>query len=78
MQMLNEDEWPTRVDARCEGTITLMNDGFLQAYLVLRDAVNSETGDPSESPYLVKRSAINCTLAPLAEICEVEAIADTA
>jgi len=78
MYMLDEEDWPALVDAQCEGVITLKDDGFLQAYLVLRDAINVETGGPSDSSYLIERPVANGKLAPVAEIYEVEAVADTA
>ena len=75
MWLLAEDEWPTLVIAKCEGIVTLIDDnGFLQPFLVLRDALDGETREPSESPYLVERAVANGKLAPVAEIHEIEAV----
>ena len=72
MWLLDEDEWPDRIEAHCEGTVTLKVDGFLQAFLVLRDPINARTRERADLAYLAKHRAINCKLAPLAELCEVE------
>ena len=56
MYLLNEDEWPHPVEARCEGVVTLIDDGHLQAFLVLRDPVEVETGGSSGLSYLVERA----------------------
>lgn len=71
--LLAEDELPKPVDAHCEGIVTMIDEGHLQAFLLLRDIVNIRTGEPTESSCLVERSAINASLAPVAEICEIEA-----
>ena len=72
MWMLEEDEWPDKIEAQCEGVVTLMVDGFLQAFLILRDPINARTREPLDPAYLADHGAINCKLAPLAELCEVE------
>lgn len=72
MWLLDEDEWPDKIEAHCEGVVTLMVDGFLQAFLVLREPINARTRNRSDSISLADHLAINCKLAPLAELCEVE------
>jgi hypothetical protein len=74
MHTLAEDEWPHAVEGNCEGVATLIDDGYLQAFLVLRDPVEAKTGGSSGLAYLVERATINCKLAPVAEIYEVEAV----
>jgi hypothetical protein len=78
MFLLAEDEWPHPVEATCDGVITLMEDGFLQAYLLVRDPVEIKTGGCSGLSYLVERGAINCNLASLAELSEIEIASDLA
>jgi hypothetical protein len=76
MYLLNEDEWPHPVEGHCEGIATMIDDGHLQAFLLLLDPVEVRTGGSSGLSYLVERGAINCTLAPLAELCEIETVAE--
>ena len=77
MYLLNEDEWPHPVEAHCEGVVTLIDEGRLQAFLLLRDPAEVRTGGSSGLSYLVERGAINCKLAPLGEISEIEAVGAT-
>ena len=72
MWLLDESEWPDPVEGHCEGAVTLIDDGHLQAFLLLRDPINARTRVSSDSRFLVSRAAINCKLAPLADICDVE------
>jgi len=72
MYLLAEDEWPHPVEANCDGVITLMENGFLQAYLLVRDAVEIKMGGCSGLSRVVERGAINCKLASLAEMYEIE------
>jgi hypothetical protein len=74
MFMLNEDEWPHPVEADCEGVVTLVEEGFLQPFLLLRDPVEIKTGGCSGLSYLVERAEITCKLAPVAEIYEIETV----
>lgn len=70
----DDDNWPDPGEGHCEGVITLIDFGHLQAFLLLRDAVNTKTGEQYDSEYLDRRSAINCTLAAVADLYEVESI----
>jgi hypothetical protein len=72
MFLLNEDEWPHPVEAFCEGIVTLMDDGKLQAFFLLRDPKEIKTGGSSGLSYLVERQGIHCGLAPVADLYEVE------
>src|SRR2546430_8524303 len=56
---LRDDDWPDPGEGRCEGVITLITYGHLQAFLLFYDAKNARTGEPYESSYFVRRSAIN-------------------
>lgn len=78
MYLLDDDDWPRPVEARCEGIITLIDDGHLQPFLLLADPAEVNTGGSSGLGYLVEHRAINCTLAPVAEVYEVEAVAEPA
>jgi hypothetical protein len=77
MYLLNEDEWPHPVEGHCDSVVTLIDQGHLQAFLVLRDPAEVKTGGSSGLAYLVERATINCKLAPVAEIYEVEAVPGT-
>ena len=68
MYLLDDDNWPRPVEARCEGIITLIDDGHLQAFLLLADPAEVKTGGSSGLGYVVEHRAINCTLAPAAEV----------
>lgn len=72
MWLCAEDEWPHPVIAHCEGIVTLIDEGFLQAFLLLRDPVERKTGGSSGLAHLITRSAINCTLAPVADLHQIE------
>lgn len=72
MWLLNENEWPAPIKAHCEGVRTMIDDGHLQAFLLLRDPMNTRSDEPSQSSFLRQRGAINCTLAPLADLHELE------
>lgn len=74
MWLLAEEEWPAPIKAHCEGIVTLIDDGRLQAFLLLRDPVDARTGEPSQSSFLRQRGALNCTLGPLADLYEIEAL----
>jgi len=78
MYLLAEDEWPHPVEANCDGIITLMENGFLQAHLLLRDAVEIKTGGCSGLSHVVERSALNRKLASLAEMYEIEIASEAA
>ena len=73
MWLLAEDEWPHPIEARCEGIVTLMDDGHLQAFLLLSDVVEIKTGGCSGLSYLVERG-VNHKLAPAADLYEIESI----
>jgi hypothetical protein len=77
MFLLAENEWPHPIEAHCEAVATLIDQGNLQAFLVLRDPVEVRTGGSSGLSYLVERSTITCKLAPVGEIYEVEAVLGT-
>ena len=72
MYLLNDDEWPHPVEALCEGVVTLMDDGKLQAFLLLKDPKEMKTGGCSGLSYLVERPEIRCGLAPIGDLYEVE------
>ena len=78
MYLLGEDEWPHPVEAQCDGVVTLIDQGHLQAFLLLLDPVEVKTGGCSGLSYLVERSAVNRKLAPLADLCEIETVAAAA
>ena len=67
-----EDEWPHPVVAHCEGIVSLIDDGNLQPFLLMRDPVERKTGGSSGLSRLITRSAINCTLAPVADLYQIE------
>ena len=74
MAVLDESEWPDWIEARCEGTATLIEHGHLQAFMMLRDPINARTRERPASTQLLERGAINCKLAPLAHLYEIEAV----
>jgi hypothetical protein len=74
MWLLNEDEWPHPVETHCEGVVTLIDEGRLQAFLLVQNPVELKAGGSSGLSYLVERGAINCKLAPVGEISEIEEI----
>jgi hypothetical protein len=76
MYLLADDEWPHPVEARCEGVLTLIEDGRLQAFLVLRDPVEVQTGGSSGLSYLIERGVVTGRLAPVAALFEVETVAE--
>ena len=65
---LLEDEGPDPVLADCQGIVLLRREGFLQAYLIL-DRVEEL---PNSSGFLKRDSELGCTLAPIAELLEIE------
>jgi hypothetical protein len=77
MYALAEDEWPHPVEGQCEAVATLIDQGHLQAFLVLRDPAEVRSGGSSGFAYLVERATITCKLAPVAEMYEIETIAET-
>ena len=74
MWLLAEDEWPAPVEAYCDGVVTLLDNGHLQAFLVLHDAISGRTRKTSESSFLIAHEAIAGKLAPAADLYEVEII----
>jgi hypothetical protein len=76
MWLLAEDEWPHPIEACCDGVITLIDGGHLQAFLVLRNVGEMKTGGCSRLSYLVQRSAVSGSLAPVADLYEIAAISD--
>ena len=74
MWLLAEDEWPRPIEASCEGIVTLMDDGHLQAFLLLCDAVEIKSGGRSGLSYLVERGVANGKLASAADLYEIESI----
>jgi hypothetical protein len=78
MHLLAEDEWAHPIEGHCEGIVTMMDHGHLQAFLVLLDPVAVKTGGSSGLSYLVERGAINCKLAPVADLFEIEAVVEAA
>jgi len=72
MYLLNEDEWPHPVVAKCSGAVTLDEDAVLQAYLVLDGATEIKTGGMPGLQYLINRPEITGKLASLADICEID------
>ena len=76
MYLLNEDEWPHPVEAHCDGVVTLIDEGHLQAFLLLLDPVEVKTGGSSGLSYLVERAAVNRKLAPVADLCEIETMTE--
>jgi len=74
MWLLNEEDWPRPVEAYCEGVVTLLDKGHLQAYVLLRDPVEIETGGCSGLGYLKNPGAITCAGAPLADLYEIECL----
>jgi hypothetical protein len=72
MWLLAENEWPDKVDGTCHGVATLLDEGLLQAYLILHAPVSASTRQPSTSSYLQYRDRMNSALAPLADIYWVE------
>jgi hypothetical protein len=75
MYALAEDEWPHPVEAQCDGAVTLIDEGHLQAFLLLLDPVEVKTGGCSGLSHLVERSAVNRQLAPVADLFEIETVA---
>src|SRR5207253_3154760 len=71
--------WPKRngphqVEAYCDGVVTLLDNGHLQAFLVLHDAISGRTKQTSESSFLIEHAAIAGKLAPAADLYEIEII----
>lgn len=78
MFLLNDDEWPHPVTARCVAVVTMIDQGHLQAFLALSDATEFKSGGSSGLAFLVRRGAINCTLAPVADLYAVEIVGKAA
>lgn len=74
MNLLEESEWPDWIEAWCEGTATLLDQSHLQAFLIVQYPINARTREVSTSSSLVDRGAINCKLAPLADLHAVELV----
>ncbi|MDP9226597.1 MAG: hypothetical protein M3P18_22705 [Actinomycetota bacterium] len=77
MWLLAEEEWPVAIEAHCEGVVTLIDQGHLQGFLLLPD-LNPRTDEFCRFPYLVEQYLVNGLLAPVAEIYEIETIAEAA
>ncbi len=76
MQLL-EDEGPNPLIADCRGIVTLLEDGFLQPFLL----VENERDRPTVNGYsavqcLVERPGVALRLAPIAELLEIEEVTD--
>ena len=76
MYLLADDDWPHPVEAQCDGVLTLIEDGHVQAYLVLRDPVEVKTGGSSGLAHLVERGVAKARLAPVAALSEIETVAE--
>ena len=74
MYLLAGDDWPHPVEAHCEGIATLIHLGHLQAFLVVRDLVEVETGGSSGLAYLVNRAMVTFKLAPVADMYEIDVV----
>lgn len=72
MYML-EDEGPYPLHADCQGIALLRQEQFLQAYLMLaRIEILPTSRGCSPERFLERKSELECTLAPIAEVLEVE------
>jgi hypothetical protein len=73
IMFLLEDEGPYPVLADCQGIALLRRERFLQAYLIL-DRIEERPNVPGYSParFLERDSKLGWTLAPIAEVAEIE------
>lgn len=75
MSVLNEEDWPSPVEGYCEGVVTLLDNGHLQAFLILNVRGQSATTSTDGARDCFRnRAVVNGSLAPLAEIYEIQAI----
>ena len=75
MWLLAEDEWPHPIEACCDGVVTLLDGGHLQAFLLLRDVMEVRMGGCSGLSYLTERSLVSGHLAAVADLYEIASIA---
>jgi hypothetical protein len=73
IMFLLEDEGPYPVLADCQGIVLRRRERFLQAYLIL-DRVEELPNSSGYSPasFLERDGKLGCTLAPIAEVLEIE------
>ncbi len=67
------DEGPYPILAYCQGIVLTRREGFLQAYLIL-DRIEECPNVSGYSPtkFLEREDELSCTLAPIAELLEIE------
>jgi hypothetical protein len=70
---LLEEEGPYPIFADCQGIAILRREGFLQAYLILnRIELCPNVSGYSPAKFLEQESKLGCTLAPIAEVANIE------
>ena len=75
IMIMLEEEGPNPLYAQCVGITTFQVDGFLQPFLLLEDLREFKTPQGgSPMGYTIERTGYASRLAPLAEICEIEAV----